>query len=119
MTTGYFRLDYPEADTAAELQNSSSLADLVYPLKSRLRAGDYVLAARFQHATNVGLVRVVGKVMQAGAAPQIEWRAASMDLHPSPQGATQWRKPHFKFADSVAQRYNLAGFCQGVFRAMG
>jgi hypothetical protein len=111
----FFRIDHDCAKALAAATADGSLHQIMGDVLPKLRAGDFVLAARFDEAQRVGHVGAAGKVMVDWGRVQIGWSDASFDLRPSPQGIQFWRKSTFEFADSVARRYGLAQTCAGLF----
>ncbi|WP_440962800.1 GIY-YIG nuclease family protein [Massilia sp. GER05] len=115
MKSMYFRLDYPSHFNVERLIDSKGLAGLEPELGRMLRPGHIVFAARYSTLSGTGQVRAVGRVIANATSLQIEWRAANFELHPSPQGALQWKRAHFCFDRSVAERYRLADRVDDVF----
>jgi hypothetical protein len=60
----------------------------------------------------LGIVQEIDK----GRSAVVDWRPANFTLHPSGQGAVQWRKrPFFEFAEKVAARYGLIDHFDDAF----
>jgi hypothetical protein len=113
----YYRMDYPFAFNLNELGQSRTLSGLEPELSEKLKPGDYVLAARWNEASQTGEVRSVGLVMQCAPELNIDWRNVKFDLRPNPQGGQpNWRsRSHFKFPPKKVKDYHLKERCIRAF----
>ena len=115
----FFRLDYANSSDIDAWMRDGRLPDKPVDLPMKVRRGNYVLAAKFNHAARLGEVRSVGRIVRATDHVEVEWRHAEFDLRPSPQGVQFWSRDHFKFATSVVDRYMLEAICAEHFPAAG
>lgn len=115
MKSHFFRLNYPSHFAIDTLIASENLNGRMPELGALLRPGHVVLAVSYEPSSAVGQVRAMGRVMAAGARLKIDWRAIDFKLHPSPQGQQQWKKEHFCFDKTVAQRYKLDAHVNDLF----
>lgn len=111
----FFRLDYATTDDLDSCVNEARLPERPIDLLSKVRRGNFVLAARFNHAVRLGEVRAIGHILRATERVEVEWRRVELDLRPTANGAPFWRKDHFKFAPNVAKRYMLEAICAEHF----
>lgn len=111
----YFRLDYANSSDLDTWMRESRLPDNPVDLPMKVRRGNFVLAARFNHAARLGEVRALGRIARATDRVEVAWRRAEFDLRPSANGVPFWRKDHFKFAASVVDRYMLEAICAEHF----
>jgi hypothetical protein len=76
---------------------------------AKVRRLDGVVLATWDDDRGHGRVHALGIVRDVkDCSAFIDWRRADFTLHPSGQGASQWRaKSAFEFAPQVAERYGL------------
>ncbi len=113
----FFRL---EPDVGADPLAVTESPSLTSPqgLLAKLGRYDGILIATWDPDTEQGRVHALGAVqeIQKGRSAVVDWRPANFTLHPSGQGAVQWRKrPFFEFADKVAARYGLIDHFDDAF----
>lgn len=111
----FFRLDYATQADIDSWVRSRSLPDSATELRMKVRVGDHVLAAHYDQHSGMGQVQAIGRVMRMDAVLDIEWRTVKKNLQPNPQGRRFWQQTHFRFADSVAERYGLRKICDELF----
>lgn len=111
----FFRLDYANSSDIDTWMREVRLPEKPVDLPMKVRCGDFVLAAKFNHAARLGEVRAIGCIVSATSCVEVEWRRAEFDLRPSPQGVQFWNRNHFKFAASVVDRYTLEAICAEHF----
>ena len=108
-TKKFFRLE-PEMGTDPLAVTEASSLTSPDGLLAKLRRHDGILVATWEPHTEQGRVHALGIVQEIdkGRSAVVDWRPANFTLHPSGQGAVQWRKrPFFEFAEKVAARYGL------------
>lgn len=115
----YFRLDYATASELDTCMGERRLPEKPIDLQMKVRGGNFVLAAKFNHAARLGEVRAIGRIVRVTDRVEVEWRQAEFDLRPTANGVPFWRKEHFKFAASVADRYMLEAICTEYFPEVG
>lgn len=111
----FYRINYASQIEIDDWTNCQTLPDSAIELKTKLQLNDFILAARFDHASKTGKVRSVGLVTHSEKSINIYWRPACFDLTPTQQGCRFWQKSFFRFADSVALRYQLQKKCLEIF----
>lgn len=111
----FYRMDYANSTDLERWMNERRLPEKPVDLLMKVRSGDFVLAAKFNHDTRLGEVRAVGRVVNATDTVSVEWQCSEFDLRPSPQGKQFWNKDHFKFAATVVDRYMLKAICAEHF----
>lgn len=111
----FFRLDYANSSDIDTWMREGRLPENPIDLPMKVRVGNFVLAAKFNHAARLGEVRAIGRIARATERVEVEWRGAEFDLRPSANGVPFWRKDHFKFAASVVDRYMLEAICAEHF----
>jgi len=116
-TKKFFRL---EPDVGADPLAVTEASSLTSPdgLLAKLRRHDGILVATWEPHTEQGRVHALGIVQEIdkGRSAVVDWRPANFTLHPSGQGAVQWRKrPFFEFAEKVAARYGLIDYFDDAF----
>jgi len=107
----FFRLDYSSSSELDMLMREGQLPEK--PVK--VRGGDFVLAAKWNHSERLGEVRAIGRIVHANGRVQVEWRSANFDLRPNQQGVRYWKQDHFGFAPNVVGRYMLEAVCAEHF----
>jgi hypothetical protein len=118
MNPKFVRMNYGTQGDLDQMVASRSLSGKEKWLTVTLCPGDFVLAARYDEATETGEVRLVGQVQVANSRLEIEWKPAQFSLLPSNQGIPKWRTmPSFNMRGDVAARYDLAGKCRCLFPA--
>jgi hypothetical protein len=118
MNPNFVRMNYGTQADLDQMTASRSLAGREKWLTVTLRPGDFVLAARYNEATETGDVRLVGQVQVATSRLEIEWKPVQFSLLPSSHGIPKWRtKPSFNMRGDVAARYDLDGKCRSLFPA--
>jgi hypothetical protein len=116
MNPQYLRVNYTDAADLAQMVNTNSLAGKEKWLTKTPRPGDFILAAKFNHATQAGEVRLIGQVQVVQGRLQIIWKPSRLDVHPSSNGIPKWHSmPSFKFAPLVAARNNIPSECERLF----
>jgi hypothetical protein len=115
----FYRVDYASSSDIDTWMREGRLPQRPVELSMKVRAGNFVLAAKFHHATRFGEVRAIGRVVRATGPVEVEWRRAEFNLRPSPQGVQFWNRDHFKFAASVVRRYMLEPICAEHFQDSG
>lgn len=111
----YFRLDYATTEEIDTWTRARCLPERPVDLPMKVRNGNFVLAAKFNHAARLGEVRAIGRIVRATGHIEVDWRRAEFDLRPSPQGVQFWNRDHFKFAATVVDRYMLEAICAEHF----
>jgi hypothetical protein len=79
-------------------------------LSDRICPGDGILIGAWQEESltgNVSGLAVVKSLDIRQNHANIEYVETSLTLKPNPSGRRWWRNPHFKFAESVRERYML------------
>lgn len=115
----FFRLDYASASDIETWMRERRLPERPVDLPMKVRAGNFVLAAKFDHAARLGEVRAIGRIVRTTGHAEVDWRLAEFALRPSPQGVQFWNRDHFKFATSVVSRYMLEATCAEHFPDFG
>lgn len=120
MPLNFFRLNHPDEASLAAIEASRGLAgadpDGAAQLAPRLRAGDHILVGRWDAVSELGLVRLVGRVATAGESPVMVWVRADVKLRPRSFGKKFWAtNPQFRFDDAVSERYMLTAICEEAF----
>lgn len=103
----YFRLDYATTEDLDTWTRARRLPERPVDLPMKVRNGNFVLVANFNHAARLGEVCAIGRIVRATGHIEVDWRRAEFDLCPSPQGEQFWNRDHFKFAATVVDRYML------------
>lgn len=132
MKTQFWRFAYDEALLKEILASNK----LVFPelsrwplaknnndekVKSKLKAGQYILLANFNLNTEIGTVKGVGKIIEAEEFDYIvEWKKPipSWSLTPNAQGGVQeWRNEGvFCFDAEPAKRYKLNALTSKLYK---
>lgn len=115
----YFRLDYASSSDIETWMREGRLPERPVDLPLKVRGGNFVLAAKFNHAARLGEVRAIGRIARATDRVEVEWRSAEFNLRPSQQGVQFWNRDHFKFAATVVDRYMLEAICAEHFPDAG
>jgi hypothetical protein len=113
--SNFYRLNYVSISDLDVCVRESRLSEDAIELASKVKVGNFILAARYNHDDQWGEVRAVGRVTRVERSVEVNWRAAHFNVCPTGNGAVHWRKDHFGFAVEVAKRYDLAAQCAGVF----
>jgi hypothetical protein len=78
----YFRLDYATASKLDTWMRQRRSARQTPRPSDEVRRGNFVLAARFNHAAQLGEVRAIGRIDRTTDRVDIDWRRAELDLRP-------------------------------------
>ena len=116
-TKKFFRLEPGEGTDPVAIMESPTLTS-PDGLLAKLRRLDGILIATWEPHSEQGRVHALGIVQEIdkGRSAVVDWRPANFILHPSGQGAVQWRKrPFFEFAEKVAARYGLIDYFDDAF----
>jgi len=85
-------------------------------LTGRLLPGDGILVGSWNEASKVGAVSglaVIRSIDSKTNRATISYRDSSLTLKPHPTGRRWWKTPHFKFAETVREKYMLDDiFCE-------
>lgn len=97
--------------SASHLQRDTDNTLILPPeILMRLRPGEGILIGTWDEDAQVGTVNGLAVVTSLDI-PQgragIEFTESEITLKPNPSGRRWWRNPHFKFAETVRQRYML------------
>lgn len=78
-------------------------------LAAKLRAGHRIVLASWNEEQRIGRVRAFAICAHVAAQEaRVQWRPAETVLRPLPPGMVHWQtKDHFRFADTVVDRYGL------------
>ncbi|MEK6243687.1 MAG: GIY-YIG nuclease family protein [Pseudomonadota bacterium] len=120
MALNFYRINYSDEGALETMASRRSLEGAMdqdaAALALRLKRGDHVLAGRYFPETQLGHVRLVGRVKTPGSKPEIIWVPADLKLRPRSFGKTFWGKNgQFRFDDKVAVRYMLPQICEEAF----
>lgn len=112
----YWRLSPPPGTDPAAIVESRQLT---HPpeLITKVKKFDGIVVGSWDPGNEHGRVHALGIVHQVdGRSAVIDWRRVDFTLRPTAQGATQWRRrPVFRFAGPVAERYKLMERFQDAF----
>lgn len=92
-----------------QIANESDLI-LKPGVANRIRPGDGLLFGTWHEDTQVGYISglaVVKLLDPQDNHAAIQYAETSLTLKPNPSGRRWWRNPHFKFAETVRERYML------------
>ncbi len=107
-------LPFPDLSRWPQAKNSS-----IDKVTEDLRVGDFILLANFDRNTEIGIARVIGKIMSKSPSIRMQWKKIipSLSLTPDIQGGVNvWlTEGVFCFDAPPAKRYKLSAHTSKLF----